>query len=583
MYLHFLQDTQRVSRIVKNGHDYFIKRHREHGNIKMAVAHQALVKYVADLGYTSPAEGGMCFGLVHMWVQAILSNDLKSFTQRLQKIEHDILNNNALTLAQRYKAGIMHLLDGIEIYHKSTRHYRYLFDLDNRNVTFQQDALESAKLVSSIEIEKQGGLHKNAEFTGVYNKLELVEYFKTLQETLAKTQEPFAFVLDNVTHVIGVSYDLKTKKWLLCDANQLPIRRYARHEDLCEAIMRGFQVKANDQVIMNTIAYSTKINQHIHCAIIKQWKEHPIVKSMHQVTEQKATKISKNNDSWLFQATSINDLETVDALLKIKSTDRNLATKVGKFTPLHAAASNGSVDCLKLLMADDQVDMNSQTSDGSTALYIAVFSGHKDCVKLLLKNRKANPTLAVNNVTPLEAALHFHQFRIAWELLKDPRINNIDKLFKHPILHGLGMVYALLYIGYFLLSIAMPHLILGAIIMGTVTGAISWLLQKQRERITQKAHAVLPKQESHAIEDSRKQLIDELNKYSITQLESLQTGIQSGQSWMKYFKPSNFCSFNATWHYKHYLLGIKLSSENLIVHNKHLISNMIKRKVGTQK
>lgn len=549
----------------------------------MAIAHQSLIKYVSDLGYTSPTEGGLCFGLVHMWVQAILCKDLKSFTIRLNKINQDILHNKRLTLAERYKAGIMHFFDGVEIYHKSTRHYRHLFELDKRNITFQQDALESAKLASSLEIEKQGGLHKSAEFTGVYNKTELMQYFKTLSETLGNTPDPFALVLDNVNHVIGVSYDTKRKKWLFCDANQLPIRSYQQPEDVCDAIMRGFQVNSDDHVIMNTIAYTTKLNQNKIDCVIKDWKENPTIKLMHQVTEEKATKVSSNNDSWLFQAVSINDVETVHALLKIKNIDHNIATKVGKFTPLHAAASNGSVDCLKALIAEENTDMNSQTSDGSTALYIAVFSGHTDFVKLLLKYRKANPTLAADGITPLAAALYFHQFRIAWELFKDPRVNNIDKVFKHPILHGLGAAYTLLYVGYFILTIAMYNLILCATIVGVVVGSMSWLLQMQRHKLTEEAFKSLSKQKNHSSEVCRERLMAELDKLTTNQLQSLQTGVDSGKSWKKYFKPNNFCNLSATWYYKHYLLGLKLSSDSFVVHNKYLISNIIKRKLGTQR
>ncbi|XP_077141181.1 ankyrin repeat and SOCS box protein 12-like [Ranitomeya variabilis] len=85
-------------------------------------------------------------------------------------------------------------------------------------------------------------------------------------------------------------------------------------------------------------------------------------------------------------------------------------------TPLRLAASQGSLECLKVLLANgaevDCLDVKAQTP-----LFAAVSAGHFDCVRELLK-AGANPCGSVyNNCTPVLTASRDGRDKILKELL----------------------------------------------------------------------------------------------------------------------------------------------------------------------
>ena len=72
---------------------------------------------------------------------------------------------------------------------------------------------------------------------------------------------------------------------------------------------------------------------------------------------------------------------------------------------MHYAAIIGHTECLKLLVSQQDIDVNSKTIDGWTPLHLAAEHGHTECVKLLL----AVPGIHVNaqdnyGYTPLALA-----------------------------------------------------------------------------------------------------------------------------------------------------------------------------------
>jgi ankyrin repeat protein len=79
-----------------------------------------------------------------------------------------------------------------------------------------------------------------------------------------------------------------------------------------------------------------------------------------------------------------------------------------KFSQLHRAAGNGSLDKITRIIDDQSCDLNKQClDDGTTALYMACQEGHLDVVKLLLGcQRHVDPNLAstLDGSTPLHVA-----------------------------------------------------------------------------------------------------------------------------------------------------------------------------------
>lgn len=74
----------------------------------------------------------------------------------------------------------------------------------------------------------------------------------------------------------------------------------------------------------------------------------------------------------------------VDALLK-RSVDLSLSSFEG-INPLIAAASEGHVEIVKLLLATKKIDINSKDKDGTNALMAAAVRGHRETVELLISN-----------------------------------------------------------------------------------------------------------------------------------------------------------------------------------------------------
>ncbi|UKZ78861.1 hypothetical protein TrVFT333_006607 [Trichoderma virens FT-333] len=94
--------------------------------------------------------------------------------------------------------------------------------------------------------------------------------------------------------------------------------------------------------------------------------------------------LEKIRDSTLFRwAVEDGHAEIIELLLE-GGTNATVANE-GGWMPLHAAASKGHVDVVRLLLDMGKVDVDSKNDDGRTALRLAVERDHEDIVQLLLK------------------------------------------------------------------------------------------------------------------------------------------------------------------------------------------------------
>ncbi|XP_063793285.1 ankyrin repeat and SOCS box protein 12-like isoform X2 [Pseudophryne corroboree] len=117
----------------------------------------------------------------------------------------------------------------------------------------------------------------------------------------------------------------------------------------------------------------------------------------------------------------LNGLLSEDKYKKLLNTHSGWGVPV---TPLRLAASKGSFECLKILLANgaevDILDVKAQTP-----LFTAVSAGHFDCVRELLK-AGANPSGSIyNNSTPVLTASREGNVSILRELLEygaDPNV-----------------------------------------------------------------------------------------------------------------------------------------------------------------
>jgi ankyrin repeat protein len=98
------------------------------------------------------------------------------------------------------------------------------------------------------------------------------------------------------------------------------------------------------------------------------------------------TSVGSDSTTPLHQAVRVNDLKTVDALIK-RGADVKAATRYG-VTPITVAAMNGNATIIRRLL-DAGADVNTATPGGETALMTAARTGKVDAVRVLL-DRGAN-------------------------------------------------------------------------------------------------------------------------------------------------------------------------------------------------
>ena len=129
-----------------------------------------------------------------------------------------------------------------------------------------------------------------------------------------------------------------------------------------------------------------------------------ISESSEQVIQEGDNEIANNNQQGAND--EANDADRLESL----GDDAAVAGARGLFgySKLHAAASNGHANSLKLLLAEDpnSSDVNGKTVDGGyTPLHLAASAGHAECVEELLQCHKTD--IHVTDAfgrTPLETA-----------------------------------------------------------------------------------------------------------------------------------------------------------------------------------
>mgnify|MGYP003289021701 CR=1 FL=1 len=87
----------------------------------------------------------------------------------------------------------------------------------------------------------------------------------------------------------------------------------------------------------------------------------------------------------LHWAAELNHIECAKILVATQGINVNITEVYGDAkTPVQRAAFNGHAECLKLLLAQPGVDVNQTAYKEETALIFAAKNGHAECVKLLL-------------------------------------------------------------------------------------------------------------------------------------------------------------------------------------------------------
>ncbi|XP_068745803.1 ankyrin repeat domain-containing protein 53-like [Montipora capricornis] len=145
---------------------------------------------------------------------------------------------------------------------------------------------------------------------------------------------------------------------------------------------------------------------------------------------KQSAKIDRNIDEDVLMASAIGDV----AWLQQSLYDTRKAYSVSKehgLAPVHLAAQNGQLECLKAMIEKYKVDVNFQSASGWRPLHLAIKKSTKKrglrCVKYLLENG-ADPSLPTNaGITPVHQAASDGHVKCLQELIKyGAKIDAID-------------------------------------------------------------------------------------------------------------------------------------------------------------
>lgn len=113
--------------------------------------------------------------------------------------------------------------------------------------------------------------------------------------------------------------------------------------------------------------------------------------------------------------------ESVHLLASLKGI--NINEVIDHKTPLQFAAEFGLVENVRVLLENEDIDVNAKTTNGMTALHIASANGRAEIVNLLLKHPNTDPNIQDKMLqTPLHKAATADQVEVMKVLSHDSRV-----------------------------------------------------------------------------------------------------------------------------------------------------------------
>ncbi|MBS0627067.1 MAG: hypothetical protein JSS09_02525, partial [Verrucomicrobia bacterium] len=230
-----------------------------------AVSHDDLIMLSKALGYISD-ENGICFGIAHKGVEAILCDGIEAFDLRLKKagqLLYDLKNKlskedinetdvfEALqTLDSGFHLDLLAFFGGVELL-QSGKKYVEWFPKKEASLLYQHETKDYVKIISPltmpIDLETKGGIVTLDKISGLYSKQELEEFFRDFKET-TKLNKPIAFVITSLHHAISVGYDPAKKCWIFVDSNKILLRKIENEQFLSDAILAAL-TEFNEKMI----------------------------------------------------------------------------------------------------------------------------------------------------------------------------------------------------------------------------------------------------------------------------------------------------------------------------------------------
>lgn len=358
---------------------------------------------------------GVCNGVAHAGMLAILSETLNAFDETLGMIgntELDDFPQTASDFKNKTSRRITALMDGIALI-QNPDDYKNIVTQKKEYLNQNKALRYFLPLLVTPELEENGGLAMIRSVSGSGTSASLNAYFNKFVEIVNRTgvNKPVAFVINNADHAVTLGYLPAIKTWVVIDANNLP----------CEYIDAGATCEIGSKVMSRLLyseetavfALSTYVQGNTkleYKKCMKKWVRSTESKAVLIPTEQTCDAKNSKNTSWLFVATNEDNLKLTARLIKNGADVDAVRSDKRKITPLLNAAADGYTQIVNLLL-DNGANLNQVDTCGTTAIFFAAQFGQLEVVKLLLE-RGADCTL-----TSSQSEKHF--IKVARKKSKD--------------------------------------------------------------------------------------------------------------------------------------------------------------------
>jgi len=399
-----------------------------------------VIQLLKAMGYKGN-DAGMCYGLSHMMIQAILAGDLESAITRLDYIYQHSTDEivTALNLAREEEKSMPKnpsfpmtideaeeidqrrkllefsaFMEGVELYQQPYLHKEFF---PWYGITNKPRGIKSASLTKPMRADD---LYEVKRFAGVYVEKELESYFDNLRQI--SKNHAFAIELTSSNHSIAVAYD-PSKGWYFIDANHSPMVIKVTEEKFKETmktyVMEAFYFgKTNGYAAFSSTIYTNAADKQNTETMVSELDSRPEWQRIHVAGDtNKINAQDSDGTTLIYLYSMLGDVNEVKKLIDAGA-DINILNRYYKVTPLHMAIDYNDDTVVDALLDCDKVSVNSFDKRGYSPLSIAIGRGKGDLKhKLLQKGADPNYKNPENGNTALHTAIEKNDLYLMSELL----------------------------------------------------------------------------------------------------------------------------------------------------------------------
>lgn len=384
-----------------------------------------MIKRAQALGYKSDKEG-ICYGDAHLFMQAILAEDVASFNTRLELINsipsrlfkiprrffEPVDSENMQAQAQRVfnylskeekdqvislmqsngndeEAFLAHWIDihaffnGIETYFQQEAYEDLAPKHEHVNAQLPDMGLRFATplKLDDQKLDDQQAITLCDNFSGNYSKETLTRYFESLQQQFVNADVSVGLVFNAARHAISVGYDKNTQQWMFRDSNKSPAEMISLEDAklLAHRVTEAFGAEGeDDRVVFATTVFAATTHKNTVKNSIDAWKKTQTYQEIHNASDetQIETEDALWGANWLYIAARSGDENSLAQLIKPMGSDINTAPRdIPFYSPLMIAAHNGHDKCCKLLLESSNIEEYRRDNNGNSFMHIALESG----------------------------------------------------------------------------------------------------------------------------------------------------------------------------------------------------------------